>query len=93
MSLCFFTVDRPSNRPDMTPFKFINCISCGLQIQQFGNESSSRDYTYISDIIYGVIRSIDRPYPHKSYDVCDACNGGEVTPGNHIYFCESKSIS
>ena len=48
--LRFFTVYGPRGRPDMAPFKFIDRVSKGLTIQQFGDGSTCRDYTYISDI-------------------------------------------
>jgi len=67
--LRFFTVYGPRGRPDMAPFKFIDRVSRGLQIQQFGNGSSSRDYTYISDIVDGVVRAIDRPYPYEIFNL------------------------
>ena len=63
--LRFFTVYGPRGRPDMAPFMFIDRISRGQEIQQFGDGSSSRDYTYISDIVDGIVRSIDRPYPYQ----------------------------
>jgi len=65
-ALRFFTVYGPRGRPDMAPFKFIDWTARGKAIQQFGNGSSSRDYTYIEDIVSGVVGSLDRPY-HKSY--------------------------
>lgn len=43
----------------MALFKFIDRISYGMEIQQFGDGSSSRDYTYISDIVDGIIRFLD----------------------------------
>jgi UDP-glucuronate 4-epimerase len=46
--LRFFTVYGPRGRPDMAPFKFIHRIFKGLDIQQYGDGSTSRDYTYIS---------------------------------------------
>mmetsp|Transcript_11242 Transcript_11242/g.20212 ORF Transcript_11242/g.20212 Transcript_11242/m.20212 type:complete len:409 (+) Transcript_11242:168-1394(+) len=67
--LRFFTVYGPRGRPDMAPFKFIDRISRGLEIQQFGDGSSSRDYTYISDIVDGVVRAIDRPYPYQIFNL------------------------
>ena len=67
--LRFFTVYGPRGRPDMAPFKFIDRVSRGLQIQQFGDGSSSRDYTYISDIVDGVVRAIDRPYPYQIFNL------------------------
>jgi len=67
--LRFFTVYGPRGRPDMAPFKFIDRISRGVEIQQFGDGSSSRDYTYIDDIVEGVVRSIDRPYPYEVFNL------------------------
>jgi UDP-glucuronate 4-epimerase len=67
--LRFFTVYGPRGRPDMAPFKFIDRVSRGVQIQQFGDGSSSRDYTYISDIVDGVVRAIDRPYPYQIFNL------------------------
>jgi len=58
--LRFFTVYGPRGRPDMAPFKFIDLVTRDKQIQQYGDGTSSRDYTYIDDIVDGVIRSIDR---------------------------------
>jgi UDP-glucuronate 4-epimerase len=67
--LRFFTVYGPRGRPDMAPFKFIDRVSRGVQIQQFGDGSSSRDYTYISDIVDGVVRSIDRPHAYQIFNL------------------------
>lgn len=67
--LRFFTVYGPRGRPDMAPFKFIDRVSRGVQIQQFGDGTSSRDYTYISDIVDGVVRAIDRPHPYQIFNL------------------------
>ncbi|KAL3785783.1 hypothetical protein HJC23_007339 [Cyclotella cryptica] len=67
--LRFFTVYGPRGRPDMAPFKFIDRVSRGMEIQKFGDGSSSRDYTYISDIVDGVVRSIDRHYPYQIFNL------------------------
>ena len=68
-ALRFFTVYGPRGRPDMAPFKFIDRVSRGAEIQQFGDGSSSRDYTYIDDIVDGVVRSIDRPYAYQIFNI------------------------
>ena len=68
-ALRFFTVYGPRGRPDMAPYQFIDKISRGVEIQKFGDGSSSRDYTFISDIVDGVIRSIDRPYPYQVFNL------------------------
>lgn len=67
--LRFFTVYGPRGRPDMAPFKFIDRVSRGTTLQQFGDGSSSRDYTYIDDIVDGVVRAIDRPYPYQIFNL------------------------
>lgn len=67
--LRFFTVYGPRGRPDMAPFQFIDRMSRNQTIQQFGDGSTSRDYTYIDDIVDGVIRAIDRPYPYEIFNL------------------------
>lgn len=68
-ALRFFTVYGPRGRPDMAPFKFIDRVSRGVEIQQFGDGSSSRDYTYIDDIVDGIVRALDRPYPYQIFNL------------------------
>lgn len=67
--LRFFTVYGPRGRPDMAPYKFIDGIARGNPIQKFGDGSSSRDYTYIDDIVDGVVRAIDRPRGCQVYNL------------------------
>jgi UDP-glucuronate 4-epimerase len=68
-ALRFFTVYGPRGRPDMAPFKFIDRISRNVEIQQFGDGSSSRDYTYIDDIVDGIVRALDRPHPYEIFNL------------------------
>ena len=84
-ALRFFTVYGPRGRPDMAPFKFIDRVSRGMEIQQFGDGSSSRDYTYISDIVDGVVRAIDRP--HK-YEVFNLGKGSGTALSDFIYLVQ-----
>lgn len=67
--LRFFTVYGPRGRPDMAPFIFVDRISKGDEIQQFGDGSSSRDYTYIDDIVDGVVRAVDRPLGYQVFNL------------------------
>lgn len=53
----------------MAPYKFISRISRGDQIDQYGDGSTSRDYTFIDDIVDGVVRAIDRPYPYQIFNL------------------------
>ena len=61
--LRFFTVYGPWGRPDMALFKFTNAILAGEPIQVFNYGKHRRDFTYIDDIVEGVIRVLDRPAP------------------------------
>ncbi|MCJ8325307.1 MAG: NAD-dependent epimerase [Rhizobiales bacterium] len=57
--LRFFTVYGPWGRPDMAPFLFTDAISKGKPIKVFNNGNMSRDFTYIDDIVDGLMKVID----------------------------------
>jgi len=59
--LRFFTVYGPWGRPDMALFKFTKAILAGEKIQVFNYGKHRRDFTYIDDIVEGVIRVLDKP--------------------------------
>lgn len=59
--LRFFTVYGPWGRPDMALFKFTKAILAGEPIQVFNHGKHQRDFTYVDDIVEGVIRTLDRP--------------------------------
>ena len=59
--LRFFTVYGPWGRPDMTPWIFTESILAGKPIALFNNGDISRDFTYIDDIVDGVLRALNRP--------------------------------
>ena len=61
--LRFFTVYGPWGRPDMALFKFTKAILAGEPIQIFNHGKHRRDFTYVDDIVEGVIRTLDRPAP------------------------------
>lgn len=75
--LRFFTVYGPWGRPDMAPMLFTKAIVAGEPIKVFNNGNLSRDFTYIDDIIEGVVRVIDkapaatdeRPVPAEVYNI------------------------
>jgi len=60
IALRFFTVYGPRQRPEMAIHKFTRLIDSGKPIELFGDGSSSRDYTYISDIIDGIESCLDK---------------------------------
>ena len=67
--LRFFTVYGPWGRPDMSPFIFVRKILAGETIDVFNHGDHQRDFTYIDDIVEGVIRTNDQPAaPDPNYD-------------------------
>ncbi len=61
--LRFFTAYGPWGRPDMALFKFTKAILAGKKIQVYNFGKHRRDFTYIDDIVEGVVRVLDRPAP------------------------------
>ena len=74
--LRFFTVYGPWGRPDMALFKFTKAILEGQPIQVFNHGKHRRDFTYIDDIVEGVVRVLDQPATANS-----EWNGGRPDPG------------
>ena len=71
--LRFFTVYGPWGRPDMAPVLFADAISKQKPLPLNNNGEMWRDFTYIDDIVEGVLRALDRPAtgapPHKLYNL------------------------
>ncbi|WP_316814818.1 NAD-dependent epimerase [Pedobacter nyackensis] len=65
-ALRFFTVYGPWGRPDMALFIFTKSILEGKPIEIFNNGNMSRDFTYIDDIVEGIVRLIDKPAKRNS---------------------------
>ena len=71
--LRFFTVYGPWGRPDMAPILFASAIAKDQPIKVFNHGEMWRDFTYIDDIVAGVLRALDRPAsgtpPHALYNL------------------------
>ena len=65
----FFTVYGPRCRPDMAPFKFIHRIANGIPIQRYGDGSTERDYTFVSDIVAGIMAALDKPSGFRIFNL------------------------
>lgn len=63
--LRFFTVYGPRQRPDMAIHKFARCISEQRPVPMFGTGETLRDYTYVDDIVAGMLAAIERPLGHR----------------------------
>ena len=60
MCLRFFTVYGPRQRPDLAIYKFTDFIEAGRPLPIFGDGSSGRDYTYVGDIVQGIVAEFTR---------------------------------
>ena len=79
--LRFFTVYGPWGRPDMALFKFTKAILAGDPIPVFNFGKHRRDFTYIDDIVEGVIRVIDNPAQSNIYwDSANPDSGSSIAP-------------
>jgi UDP-glucuronate 4-epimerase len=58
--LRFFTVFGPRQRPDLAIRKFAELMAAGREIPVYGDGTSGRDYTYVADIVDGIVRALDR---------------------------------
>lgn len=72
-ALRFFTVYGPRQRPDMAIAKFLAAVAAGKSITLFGDGSSRRDYTFIDDIVAGVVAAIERVAP-SAYELINLGN-------------------
>ncbi|HZT50945.1 MAG TPA: NAD-dependent epimerase/dehydratase family protein, partial [Stellaceae bacterium] len=73
--LRFFTVYGPWGRPDMAAWLFVEAIECGRPIRLFNDGRMRRDFTYIDDVVPGVLAALDRP----------PADGGPGAPPHRIY--------
>ena len=79
--LRFFTVYGPWGRPDMSPILFADRIMRGEPIDVFNYGHHSRDFTYIDDIVEGVIRTLDYPaQANPNYDAMTPDAGSSNAP-------------
>ena len=79
--LRFFTVYGPWGRPDMAPILFADRISRGEALEVFNHGQHSRDFTYIDDIVEGIVRVLDRPaQPDPGYDATSPGAGTSNAP-------------
>jgi UDP-glucuronate 4-epimerase len=88
--LRFFTVYGPWGRPDMALFLFTRKILAGEPIDVFNHGNHTRDFTYIDDIVEGVVRTLDRvPGPDPGFDPMHPTPASSAAPwrvyniGNH----------
>ncbi|HEV3029451.1 MAG TPA: NAD-dependent epimerase/dehydratase family protein, partial [Planctomycetota bacterium] len=67
--LRFFTAYGPRQRPDMAIHAFTKAVFEGREIPMFGDGSTERDYTYVTDIVQGVLGAVDHDEPFAVYNL------------------------
>ncbi|HET9300923.1 MAG TPA: GDP-mannose 4,6-dehydratase [Candidatus Polarisedimenticolaceae bacterium] len=67
--LRFFTVYGPRQRPEMAIHKFTRLLWQGKDVEQYGDGTSARDYTYVSDIVDGILRAWERCRGYRVYNL------------------------
>jgi UDP-glucuronate 4-epimerase len=77
IALRFFTVFGPGQRPDLAIHKFIKAIETGEPIPVYGDGSTSRDYTYIDDVVQGVLAAVS--YTASSFEIINLGNRYSVS--------------
>jgi UDP-glucuronate 4-epimerase len=86
IALRFFTVFGPSQRPDLAIHKFTKAILKGEPITMYGDGSTSRDYTYIDDIVQGILAAIQ--YDKTEFEIINLGNNYSVPLNNLINLIE-----
>jgi len=77
IALRFFTVYGPSQRPDLAIHKFVKSILRSQPITMYGDGLTSRDYTYVDDIVKGVLSAID--YDKSLFEIINLGNNYSVS--------------
>jgi UDP-glucuronate 4-epimerase len=75
----FFTVYGPWGRPDMALFKFTRAILGGEAIDVYNHGEMSRDFTYVDDLVDGIVRLVDVA-PERPADPADIAEGDSLSP-------------
>ncbi|MFC2132045.1 GDP-mannose 4,6-dehydratase, partial [Bacteroidota bacterium] len=77
IALRFFTVYGPRQRPDLAIHKFFKLIQNNQPIPMYGDGSSKRDYTYIDDIVSGIVNSME--YRDSDYEIINIGNNHTIS--------------
>lgn len=78
--LRFFTVFGPRQRPDLAINKFVRLMLEGKEIPMYGDGTTSRDYTYVDDVVDGIIKSISYIETHNEvYEIMNIGNSNPIS--------------
>ena len=85
--LRFFTVYGPRGRPDMAPLKFTRLISNNETIEVYGDGTSKRDYTYVTNLVSGILAALDGNF---GYEIFNLGSSNPVELNYFIYLIEKN---
>ncbi|MBI2523115.1 GDP-mannose 4,6-dehydratase [Candidatus Woesearchaeota archaeon] len=85
--LRFFTVYGPRGRPDMAIYKFAKMINEEKKIEVYGNGTSKRDYTYVSDIVKGILLALEK---NKGFEIINLGDNNPVILKDVIRLIENN---
>ena len=91
IGLRFFTVYGPWGRPDMAPFIFTKAAFEGTEIKVFNQGNQKRDFTYIDDIVNGIIQIYDQRTKIEGAEVCNIGQGKPQGLGEFISQIEKST--
>lgn len=77
LALRFFTVYGAAQRPDLAIHKFFKAIAAGMPLTLYGDGSTGRDYTHVTDIIDGIIAAID--YDKSNFEILNIGNNHTIS--------------
>lgn len=87
-ALRFFTVYGPRGRPDMMPYKVLNHLFLGEEVPLYGAGNMLRDWTYISDIVAGIVSAVDKP---MGYEIINLGRGQPVLVADFVAEAERQT--
>lgn len=85
LSLRYFTVYGPRQRPDMAFSRIISALGNGMPFSLFGTGRQSRDFTYVGDAVAATLRAMEKGPGSRTYNIG---GGSETTLGRVIEICE-----
>jgi UDP-glucuronate 4-epimerase len=84
-ALRFFSVYGPRGRPDMMPYRIVDCVVHSREFVLFEGGEMYRDWTYVGDIVSGILAAIDRPL---GYECINLGRGEPVQMGKFVQLVE-----
>ena len=87
-ALRFFTVYGPRGRPDMMAYKVLDNIFRGVEVPLYNNGQMHRDWTYVDDIVQGIVAAVDRPL---GYEVINLGRGQPILLADFVSLIEEQA--